>query len=233
MRLAWLQHVPFEGLGSIECWAQGDGKTLHRTRMYANDALPRLADFDGLIVMGGPMGVYDHVDFPWLRDELDLIGATVSAGKPVLGICLGAQLIASALGARVYRNPEREIGWFPLQPGADLTRTPIAFPDLGASSGPRAFHWHGDTFDLPAGALHLAATEGCRNQVYLVGRNVLGLQCHLETTRASAEALIEHCAGDLVPGKYVQSAAEILADDARFDALQPLLRSLLDYLFGK
>ncbi|MCC6202038.1 MAG: gamma-glutamyl-gamma-aminobutyrate hydrolase family protein [Gammaproteobacteria bacterium] len=229
MRLHWLQHVPFEGLGSIEPWAEQAGATLRCGRMYANDALPAGNEFDGLIVVGGPMGVHDHADYPWLRGEIEFIARTIAAGKPVLGICLGAQLIAAAQGAKVYRNPEREIGWLPLLPGADYARSPVAF--LADDAARLVFHWHGDTFDLPRGALHLAATEGCRNQIYLLEGRVLGLQCHLETTRASAQALIEHCGSDLQPGRYGQSAASIVAADARFAAIERPLHALLELLF--
>jgi GMP synthase-like glutamine amidotransferase len=229
MRLHWLQHVPFEGLGSIEHWARHVDAQLQCGRMYVDDPLPPLAAFDGLIVLGGPMGVNDHADYPWLRGEIDFIAKAIDFGKPVLGICLGAQLIAAARGARVYRNPEREIGWLPLLPGTDYALSPIDF--LADAAARVAFHWHGDTFDLPPGALHLAATEGCRQQIYLLDGHVLGLQCHLETTRASAQALIDHCAGDLQPGRYVQSAGDIVADAARFTAIERPMHVLLDFLF--
>jgi len=139
--------------------------------------VPDLADIAGLIVMGGPMSAND--DHAWLRQEMDAIRQAVHRGIPVLGICLGAQLVAKALGARVYRNPEKEIGWFPLD------WTPAAQTDglfAGFAGSDTVFQWHGETFDLPAGALHLAYSGACRNQAFRAGENVYGLQFHLEVT---------------------------------------------------
>ena len=150
MRIHHLQHVPFEGLGSIEEHLIRQGHQLSATHFYLNQKMPELEDFEALIVMGGPMGVADVTDYPWLTSEMNLIDRAISSGKKVLGICLGAQLISAALGARVYRNNCREIGWWPVSTVENVTGSDL----LPESFVP--FHWHGDTFDLPEGANLLA-----------------------------------------------------------------------------
>lgn len=225
-RVHCLQHVPFEGPGSMAPWLTAAGHHLSVTRLDLGAPLPAPEAVDLLLVMGGPMSVNDEQALPWLVAEKALLRACVQAGKPVLGICLGAQLIASALGARVYRNPVKEIGWFPVRgvaaPGSATFRLP---PEV------MAFHWHGETFDLPAGALRLAASDGCANQAFQLGRSVIGLQFHLETTPESAQELVTHCGDELVSAPCVQSAATILAaPEARYAALNALLGELLAYL---
>ena len=211
MRIHTLTHVPFEGPAGIADWANARGHALTLTPVYSGGALPDPAGFDWLVVMGGPMGVQDDIEYPWMAPEKRLIGEAIAAGKNVIGICLGAQLIAAALGARVYRNPEKEIGWFPIE-----------FTDAGQSSPivgflpPRiqVFHWHGDTFDLPPGAVHLARSDVCEQQVFLYDGRVLGLQCHLESTPRSVADIVANCADELQPAASVQSAQRLLSADA-------------------
>ncbi len=185
MRIHWLQHVPFEDLGCIAPILIGQGHSLSATPWYVDTpAVPAPDAFDALIVMGGPMGVADEAQYPWLSGEKRLIRAALDAGKPVLGICLGAQLIAHVLGAPVTRNPEPEIGWF------DVERTDAGrgHPLLaGIPERMRVFHWHGDTFDLPDGAVHLASTPVCAHQAFSLGPRVLALQFHLEATAGDLE----------------------------------------------
>lgn len=226
----WLQHVDFEGLGSMETWARERGHTLRRTRLFAGEVLPEVASFDLLIVMGGPMGVHDEELYPWLREEKTFLRAVIAAGKPVLGICLGAQLLADVLGAQVSANPQKEIGWFP------VTRTGEGA--AGGVTGPLArllperqevFHWHGDTFTLPENAVRLYSSNACVNQAFVQGK-VIGLQFHLETTAAGVAALIEHCRAELVPAAWIQSEAELLAGQADFRQINAWMAALLDYL---
>ena len=227
MQVQVLQHVPFEGPGSIAAWLAARRADVGCTRLFAGDRLPRAGDIDALIAMGGPMSVNDEDALDWLRPEKQLVRDVVARGIPVLGICLGAQLIASALGARVYPGTEREIGWFPVGGVPDVApgfRFPREF---------LAFHWHGETFDLPAGAVRLAGSAACENQAFQVGRNAVALQFHLETTPASAEALIENCRDELVPGPYVQTEAELrAAPAARYAAINQLMERVLAELLA-
>ena len=158
--------------------------------------LPAARDVDFVIVMGSPMSVNDETKHPWLVDEKRFIRDCIQTGKPVLGVCLGAQLIASAMGAKVYPNPAKEIGWFPVYAAS-------AENEFGLPSSMDVFHWHGETFDLPHGARLLARSEACENQAFQFGNRVLGLQFHLETTPEAARQLVEHCRGELLPSKYV------------------------------
>lgn len=227
LRIHWLQHVAFEGLGSIEPWAAAKGHELSVTRLYVADPLPVVSDFDWLIVMGGPMGVGDEAAFPWLANEKRLLREALAAGKTVLGICLGAQLLAGALGAAVRRNVHREIGWFSIR----LARGQEAHPLVsGWPKEVEVFHWHGDTFEMPAGATLLAGSAACANQAFACGERVLGLQFHLETTPAAARALIENCPADLAPGPFIQDAGALLADDGRLERINALMRRTLEAL---
>jgi GMP synthase-like glutamine amidotransferase len=226
LRVHCLQHVPFEGPGSMAPWLAAAGHHLTVTRLDLGAPLPAPEAVDLLLVLGGPMSVNDEQALPWLVAEKALLRACVQAGKPVLGICLGAQLIASALGARVYRNPVKEIGWFPVRGVATPDSATFRFPPEMV-----AFHWHGETFDLPAGALRLAASDGCANQAFQLGRTVIGLQFHLETTPESARELVAHCGDELVTAPYVQSAETILAaPEAHYAATHAVLGELLAYL---
>ena len=223
----WLQHVPFEGLGAIGPWLAQCGARVTTTRCHAGEDLPALDDFDWLIVMGGPMSVHDQDRYPWLAAEQRLIADAIAAGKTVLGICLGAQLIARSLGARVYRAREPEIGWFPIEPVPTPSGHSLA--DLFAVPHD-VFHWHGETFDLPAGAVPLARSAACAHQAFAVGERVLALQFHLEMTPDGARALIDHCPGDLAAGPWVQPPSAMLADEGRFQRTHAVMRRLLDAL---
>ena len=156
MRVHVLQHVPFEGPGRIAAWLAARSAEVTTTRLFEADAaLPPAGAFDVLIVLGGPMSANDEAALPWLRQEKRLVAAAILSGKAVLGICLGAQLMAAALGARVYPAQHKEIGWFPVQ-GCAPQDGSFAFPATA-----EVFHWHGETFDLPDGAVHLARSAAC------------------------------------------------------------------------
>lgn len=228
MRVHVLMHVDFEGPGSMATWFGSHGHSLSYTRFYeAMPALPELAQIDVLVIMGGPMSVNDEQAFPWLVTEKRFVQAAIQADKAVLGVCLGAQMIASALGARVYPNQQKEIGWFPVRAaGPAQGGEGFAFPERI-----EVFHWHGETFDLPAGAVLLASSAACRNQAFQWGAKVIGLQFHLETTAQTAGRIVENCRDELVPGDYVQGGQTILAaPGARYEAINLLMGDILDYL---
>ena len=220
-----LQHVPFEGLGSMAGWLDARGAHVGWTRFFAGDPLPSADAFDLLIALGGPMSMNDEAGLAWLRPEKELVRDAFARGLPVLGVCLGAQLIASALGARVYGGRFKEIGWFPVD------AVPADDPALDLRQPTTVFHWHGETFDLPDGAVRLARSAACENQAFQLGRKVVGLQFHLETTPAALDAIVEGCRNELVPGSYVQTELELrAAPAARYDAINRLMTGVLDHL---
>jgi GMP synthase (glutamine-hydrolysing) len=229
MRLHCIQHVPFEGPGLIADWARGGGHAMAGTRLYAGEALPDADAFDWLVVMGGPMSVHDGDRYPWLASEKALVRDAIADGKAVLGICLGAQIIAEALGGRVYRAERKEIGWWPVYRVAAATET-LAFMCFPIAI--HAFHWHGETFDLPDGAVLLASSDACRNQAFTYGERVIGLQFHLEITRHGMDDLIANCADDLTAGPFVQAADEMTRDARRLETAHMTMNTLLDALSG-
>lgn len=225
MRAHYLQHVPFEGLGSIEDWLQAAGYEVTCTRFYESATLPQIEEIDLLIVMGGPMSVNDESDHPWLADEKQFIKEVIEAGKATLGICLGAQLIADTMGGKVFANALKEIGWFPVQP-VSSNNAVFKFPEKT-----EVFHWHGETFSLPSGAVQIAESKACKNQAFQISNNVIGLQFHLETTADSAKEIVSNCRNELVAGKYIQTEEDILsAPQERYDSINALMNNILDYL---
>jgi GMP synthase-like glutamine amidotransferase len=225
MRAHVLQHVPFEDIGSIASWLAARDAQLTYTRFYQNPLLPDLKALDLIIAMGGPMSVNDESEFPWLQDEKRFIRSAIENGKPVLGICLGSQLIANSLGARVYRNPVKEIGWFPIE------ATPAAAETFHFPSKCEVFHWHGETFDLPANAVRLAKSAACENQAFQIARNVLALQFHLETTPENLEGLIKNCEQELVPSAYVQTKRQLnSATPETYSRMNGMMEQILSYL---
>lgn len=230
MRLHYLQHEDPVSLGSIKNWLIKSGHQVSGTSFHKGEVPPAIEEIDGLIVLGGSMSVYDEEGFPWLRDEMNFIRQTIDANKLVLGVCLGAQLIAGALGKKVYRNPELEVGWF------EIRRFPSANGHKLADIIPPAaevFHWHGDTFELPDGAVRLASSEACANQAYAYGRNVLALQFHLETTPEEAQGWVEKDVAKLAKGPFCQTPEQMLKSPERFDGNHRLLDSILDRFFGR
>lgn len=202
MRVAVLQHVPFEGAGSILSWAKKRKALITVVRLYESVTLPMPGQFDVLIVLGGPMSANDEKDLPWLRKEKQLIANTIREGKPILGVCLGAQLMASALGARVYQEKQKEIGWFTVYSAGNIAG--FRFPEKL-----KAFHWHGETFDLPIGAVRLASSDACVNQAFQMGNRAIGLQFHLETTPENVDSLVQNCHAELTIAPGIQTETEL------------------------
>ncbi len=229
MNLSAILHVPFENVGSIEEWAATNGHALLPTRMYNGESLPAMDSFDGLIVMGGPMGAYDDHLYPWLSREKMFLQSAVQEKKKILGICLGAQLLAAVLGAVVHKNPYKEIGWFPIRKTFDAHRL---FPAFAASPDQTVFHWHGDTFEIPHGAQRLFESDGCKNQAFLYNNHVLGLQFHLELTASSLDGLIQNCQNELIADHYIQLEDQLKSQYQTYSSENKrILFSMLDSFF--
>lgn len=225
MKIHYLQHVPFEDLANIADWAEDKGHELSRTLLYEDEALPGLNLFDWLIIMGGPMSTNEEKKYPWLKKEKRFILDAISNDKVVLGICLGAQLIADVLGAKVYKNRFPEIGWH------QVTLTPDAKGSTLFCNLPpdfMAFHWHGDTFDIPIGGLWLAESEGCKNQAFEYRGKVVGLQFHLESSVSSIIKLIDNCGEDMVDGKYIDSSKNILNAKENVNQINNVMTTILN-----
>ena len=224
LRIHYFQHVTFEGLGMIREWAQRRGCDLSCTTFYESGwKIPDLQSYDALIIMGGPMGVYDERDYPWLSAEKAHIRAAIDAGKPVLGICLGAQLIAAALGVKVSSMPNKEIGWFPVA----ITDEGAGHPILkGINYAMDVLHWHGDRFEIPAGALHLMSSRACDNQAFVYDDRVLGLQFHLEMDEPAIQGITAACGHELIESATVQSAATLFKRAAELNTKHTLFQLL-------
>jgi GMP synthase-like glutamine amidotransferase len=224
MKIHYLQHVPFEDLANIETWAKSHGHDLTRTRLFSDEALPEIAHLDWLIIMGAPMNIYENDKYPWLAREKEFIRQAIACDKIVLGICLGAQLMADVLGSIVRRNEYREIGWFPVK----LTDEGIASPIFAVL--PERFvalHWHGDTFEIPPGAVRTAESRACINQAFVQGK-AIGLQFHLESSHDSIDHLLQNCADELTEGPYVQRPEDLSAHPEQFSQIQGLMELFLD-----
>ena len=208
MKIHCFQHVAFETPGSIAEWAHHHQHSINYTCFYERlPVFPLINDVDFLLVLGGSMNVDEETKYPWLREEKDFIRQAISAGKKVMGICLGSQLIARALGAKVYPQAEKEIGFFPVQ----FSKEGMHHPFFNHFKNPyMVFHWHGDTFHLPDGTALIASSQSCKNQLYLAGNNVLGFQFHLEMNETVINEMIQHDGEELNErGKFIQPREEI------------------------
>ena len=229
LRAHVLEHARFEGPANLAVWLRERGATLSTTRLWAGDPLPAPEAFDWLLVMGGAMNADEEARYPWLADEKRSIERAIAARKYVLGVCLGSQLIARVLGAKVTRNRHSEIGWFPIErtEGARASAVGRALP-----ARTEVFHWHGDTFALPEGAIQLARSAACEQQGFAYGDRVLALQFHPEMTPETVRAFAEGGGSELVPGPWIQSREEMLTDASRFARLEALLARVLEAFAG-
>ncbi|ACO03419.1 MAG TPA: type 1 glutamine amidotransferase [Persephonella sp.] len=226
MRIHYIQHVHFETPANIYRWADYKKHQIEGTKLFLNDPFPDIGSFDLLVILGGPMGVYDEDEYPWLKDEKKFIERSIKSGKKILGICLGAQLIADVLGGKVYKNRYKEIGWFDVQLTSEGKKSKF-FSDLPERF--TAFHWHGDTFEIPDGAVHTARSEACENQAFVYEDRVVGLQFHLETDLQTAKGLIENSEEELKEkGIYIQSPEYILSREDNFNTIEKLLYRFMD-----
>nr|WP_228382976.1 type 1 glutamine amidotransferase [Synechococcus elongatus] len=224
MRIEIVQHIDFEGAAAIAPWLIERGHTLSTTLLTVGDPLPDWRDRDAAILMGGPMNVDQTEEYPWLLTEKQWLKTAIAANKTLVGICLGAQLLAQALGATVALGPEPEIGWFPIQFSAQAQAIAGIPPEL------MAFHWHGDQFSLPPAAIPLAQSAVCPQQGFLWGDRILGLQCHLEMTPDALATITQAAAADLRPAPFIQSAVQILAGSDRCPSNHAVLFALLTHL---
>lgn len=217
------QHVSFEGPGAILPYLESKGHHVHLVKLYAGDPVPSSLDVDFAVLMGGPMSALEEDKYPFMVEEKQLCRELFAAEKPVLGICLGAQIMANAFFAQIRQNPEKEIGFYPVTFENGFTVN--------------AFHWHGETFDIPEYAESIAYSEACRNQGFKIGRS-LGLQFHLETTEDSLNSLLENGAEELeqalsAKAKYVQSKSQILETaKTALPELNAALSELLDAMLA-
>ena len=226
MKIHCIKHVSFEGPGAIAAWAEEQGHEMAYYKAYLDQDFPDPEECEFVVIMGGPMNVYEDEKYPWLKPERTFLKAALENGAKMLGICLGAQLLADVLGGSVTRNEHREIGFFPVQKEAqaNFSRLFKPFPDVLT-----VLHWHGDTFSIPPGALHAFKSLNCSNQAFAYEERVVGLQFHLETTEESLEALLTNCAEELTgPDMTCVQTAEDMRD--RLDLLNPMHGALFGLL---
>jgi GMP synthase-like glutamine amidotransferase len=195
--------MSFEHPGSVVDWANEKNYTITYTKIFKDANFPSTDSFDMLVIMGGVMGAYEEDKYEWMRAEKLFIKKSIEANKKVLGICLGAQFIADALGAKVFPHTKKEIGWFEVEKVATHKLTenlPQTFT---------TFHWHGDTFTLPGNAIHLCKTQACEQQGFVYNNHVAGLQFHTEIKEDLLNSMIENERSELIKAKYVQTEDKI------------------------
>lgn len=203
MRIHFIQHMHFEYPGTIADWANEKNYETIYTKIFDDANYPAINSFDILVIMGGVMGVYEESKYDWMKAEKQFIKKSIEANKKVLGICLGAQFIAEALGAKVFQHSKKEIGWFEVEKVAQHKLT----GDLPQSF--TTFHWHGDTFTLPDNAIHLFKTNACTQQGFVYNNNVAGLQFHMEVKEDLLNNMIKNEGAELIKADHVQTEVEI------------------------
>ena len=225
MRLLDLQHDPLDGPGTLLDWAESRGHTTFRCLICEGEPLPSIDSFDLLVSLGGPMGAYEEAKHPWLELEKRYLREAFASGKKILGLCLGTQMIAEALGGKAFRHSCKEFGWQPIDP------TPAGLEWFSWDKGKGsflAFQWHGDTYTLPPGAIQLARNTACEQQAFAIGNQVLGLQFHLEWTEAMMRKALAEPGVASPPSASVQTLEEIMSDPSLFESGQKHFFSLMD-----
>ena len=201
MHIHYFQHDHFEDLGYIADWAAQHNFTTSVTRFDLKPEFPSHNEYDWLVILGGKMGVYETDQYAWITPEIEFINEAINLDKIVLGICLGSQMVAHALGAKVYKNTEPEMGFYPVTFNTDA-RKDVIFKHFPAELN--AMHMHFDIFELPAGAISMAASEVTHCQAFRYGKSVFALQFHFEVTESNASTFIREVTPEIVPGRLVQ-----------------------------
>lgn len=238
LRVHYFQHIAGEGFGSCYAFLKQHNARITATEFFALpldrpldiEALPPIEEVDLLIIMGGTMSVNDEPNFPWLKVEKRWLRRYLSYGKPAIGLCLGGQLIANALGAAVSRNPQQELGWTSVRKISNVPDDCFPLPDEF-----NILQWHSETFEIPKGAVHLAENDVCRNQVYQLGKNVLGFQFHPEITPEALALFIEdHEELMRFSGCYVQDETELRRSSKNnFIEGNQILNKAIEYVLEK
>ncbi len=251
MRFLFLQHDPLDGPGALLEWATSRGHSVTTCLICEGQPLPPHDSFGLLVSLGGPMGAYENEKYPWLALEKQYLCDAYAAGKKLLGLCLGCQLLADALGGKAFRHTLKEFGWQPIEPtgegkkwfspddgelslpavGADEKSSFLAL-DAHKKSSFLAFQWHGDTYSLPPGAVQIASNNACEQQAFLIGDQVLGLQFHLEWTEAMMRDALAEPGVAPPPSPSVQTPEEIMSDLSLFKSGRKRFFTLMDRFVG-
>ncbi|CAD9196354.1 MAG: type 1 glutamine amidotransferase [Acinetobacter bohemicus] len=238
LKVHYFQHIAGEGFGSCYQFLKQHNAKISATEFFALpvdrsleiEALPQVEDVDLLIIMGGEMSVNDEVNFPWLKIEKRWLRRYLSMGKPAIGLCLGGQLIANALGAAVSRSEKQELGWTGVR---KVNYVPAECFELPAEFN--VMQWHSETFEIPKGAIHLAENDVCRNQMYQIGKNVLGFQFHPEITPETLNLFLENEEElDHFPGQHVQTQQQLKnTSKNNFIVGNQILNQAIEYVLQK
>lgn len=225
MRIHIFQHAHFESPGNIVDISKSRNHSITTTKFYEDYSFPDIDDFDLLVIMGAPMSVGDEDEYPWLIEEKKFIKYAIEVGKKILGICFGSQLIAEVLGANVYPNKQKEIGWFNIRKDKNTNSSfLIRFPDEVM-----AFHWHGDTYDLPQKSKPVFSSSTTENQGFTYGDKVIALQFHWEIKINNIEELIIHSGSDLVFGSFIQTKKEMITFPEIFKQSRIMMEKVIEY----
>lgn len=220
-KLFIIQHASFEGPGCVLDWAIENEYQPEYIQMFDHFEFPNPDSVDFLVIMGGPMSVYEESEYPWLKLEKNFIKSVVDAGKHVLGICLGSQLLAEICGAKVYPGPAKEIGWF------EVFKTSTSEISNELPDSLKVFHWHGDTFDIPENAVRLFESKAVPNQSFLYNKNVLAFQFHLEVKEGDILNMIENGEAEIVENRFIQNKDSILSNVELCNSSNEILKSIL------